>query len=70
MMNKYFHPLLDGLHLVLVVDVHEAVDDEKKNFEKLFCSKKNAIGGCTKFKGTAQLLLLKKTTSLGSLNRF
>ena len=27
--KKYFQQLLDGLHLVLVVDVHEGVGDEK-----------------------------------------
>ena len=30
MKKKYFHQLLDGLHLVLVVDVHEGADDDKK----------------------------------------
>ena len=29
MKKKYFHQLLDGLHLVLVVDVHEGADDDK-----------------------------------------
>ena len=29
MTKKYFHQLLDGLQLVLVVDVHEGVQDEK-----------------------------------------
>jgi len=27
--KKYFYQLLDGLNLVLVVDVHEGVDDIK-----------------------------------------
>ena len=53
MTKKYFHQIIDELHLVLVVDVHEGVDD-KKNLGKV------VIGGCTtNFKG---LLLLPKNT--------
>ena len=38
MTKEYFHQLLDGLHLVLVVDVHdhEGVDDVKKSWKNSF----------------------------------
>ena len=46
MTKKYFHQLLDKLHLVLVVDVHEGVITRKKNLGKVVLPfKKNALGG-------------------------
>ena len=52
MTKKYFHQLLDGLHLVLVVDVHAGVADNlgKAVLQLVKCYRKN-------FKGLAQKLL-------------
>ena len=37
---KKIHQLIDGLHLVLVVDVHGGVDDEKKSWKSSFAVRK------------------------------
>ena len=40
MTKKCFHQLLDGLHLVLVVDVHEGVDDVGESWKSSFAVSK------------------------------
>ena len=63
MTKKYFHQLLDGLHLVLVVDVHEGADEEK-NLEKVVLQLEKCYRRMHKnVKGIAQLLLPKKNLS-------
>ena len=38
--DKKIHQLIQGLHLVLVVDVHGGVDDEKKSWKSSFAVRK------------------------------
>jgi hypothetical protein len=72
MKKKKIHQLIDGLHLVLVVDVHGGVDDEKKSWKSSFAVRKMLpIGGCTKKfqEYSSTITTHKNTPSLGSLNR-
>ena len=61
MTKKYFHQLLDGLHLVLVFDVYEGVDNEKKSWKSSFAVRKMLYGRMhNKFQGYSSTITTQK----------
>ena len=67
MKKKKLHQLIDGLHLVLVVDVRWGVDDEK-NLGKVVLQLEKCYRRMHK-KFQEYSSTYKNTSSLGSLNR-